>query len=170
MSGRLKVAPEHTSDHVLNLMRKPPFSRFEEFRKTFDKVNREAGLNQQLIPYFISSHPACTPEDMALLAVITKRMNFHLEQIQDFTPTPMTLSTEIFYSGFNPYTGEEVFCPHSRDDKERQRMFFFWYDPQMRQFITNELRRIGRPDLIQQLFGNSAPAPSSKRPAPSRRR
>ena len=104
VSGRLKVAPEHTSDQVLDLMRKPSFAQFEQFKKTFDKVNRENGLNQQLIPYFISSHPACTEEDMALLAVITKRLNFHLEQIQDFTPTPMTLSTEIFYTGINqPY-------------------------------------------------------------------
>ncbi len=152
VSGRLKVAPEHTSDHVLNLMRKPPFSRFEEFRKTFDKVNREAGLNQQLIPYFISSHPACTPEDMALLAVITKRMNFHLEQIQDFTPTPMTLSTEIFYTGINPYTMEPVYCARTDRDKQAQRQFFFWYDPAQRHRIIEELKRMGRPDLIGRLF------------------
>lgn len=170
VSGRLKVAPEHTSDSVLKLMRKPGFRQFEVFKRIFDEINRKAGLNQQIIPYFISSHPGCTPADMAELAVRTKRLNFHLEQVQDFTPTPMTLSTEIFYSGFNPYTGEEVFCPHSRDDKERQRMFFFWYEPQMRQAITAELRRMGRPDLIQQLFGGSAPEPSSRRPATPRRR
>lgn len=170
VSGRLKVAPEHTSDSVLKLMRKPGFRQFEVFKRIFDEINRKAGLNQQIIPYFISSHPGCTPADMAELAVRTKRLNFHLEQVQDFTPTPMTLSTEIFYSGFNPYTGEEVFCPHSRDDKERQRMFFFWYEPQMRQAITAELRRMGRPDLIQQLFGGSAPEPSFRRPAAPRRR
>ena len=170
VSGRLKVAPEHTSDSVLKLMRKPGFRQFEVFKRIFDEINRKTGLNQQIIPYFISSHPGCTPADMAELAVRTKRLNFHLEQVQDFTPTPMTLSTEIFYSGFNPYTGEEVFCPHSRDDKERQRMFFFWYEPQMRQAITAELRRMGRPDLIQQLFGGSAPEPSSRRPATPRRR
>ncbi len=169
VSGRLKVAPEHTSDSVLKLMRKPTFRQFETFKKIFDDINREAGLNQQIIPYFISSHPGCTPVDMAELAVRTKRLNFHLEQVQDFTPTPMTLSTEIFYSGYNPYTGEEVFCPHSRDDKERQRMFFFWYDPQMRQLITNELRRIGRPDLIQQLFGSGTTAQSQPRQHPRRR-
>jgi len=167
VSGRLKVAPEHTSDSVLRLMRKPTFRQFETFKKIFDDINHEAGLNQQIIPYFISSHPGCTPADMAELAVRTKRLNFHLEQVQDFTPTPMTLSTEIFYSGYDPYTGQEVFCPHSRDDKERQRMFFFWYDPQMRSQITNELRRMGRPDLIQQLFGSSAPAPAPSR-GPSR--
>lgn len=169
VSGRLKVAPEHTSDSVLKLMRKPTFRQFETFKKIFDDINREAGLNQQIIPYFISSHPGCTPVDMAELAVRTKRLNFHLEQVQDFTPTPMTLSTEIFYSGYNPYTGEEVFCPHSRDDKERQRMFFFWYDPQMRQLITNELRRIGHPDLIQQLFGSGTTAQPQPRQHPRRR-
>ena len=153
VSGRLKVAPEHTSDSVLNLMRKPGFRQFEQFKKTFDKVNRENGLNQQLIPYFISSHPGCTPEDMALLAVITKRLNFHLEQVQDFTPTPMTLSTEIFYTGINPYTMEKVYVPRSERDKLAQRQFFFWYDASARHQIIAELRRMGRADLIGKLFG-----------------
>lgn len=152
VSGRLKVAPEHTSDHVLDLMRKPSFAQFEQFKKTFDKVNRENGLNQQLIPYFISSHPACTEEDMALLAVITKRLNFHLEQIQDFTPTPMTLSTEIFYTGINPYTMKPVFTAKSDREKQAQRQFFFWYDPSRRHEIIRELKRMGRADLIGKLF------------------
>ncbi|MCQ2126037.1 MAG: YgiQ family radical SAM protein [Bacteroidaceae bacterium] len=152
VSGRLKVAPEHTQTPVLDLMRKPGFEQFEQFKKTFDKVNREAGLRQQLIPYFISSHPGCTPQDMALLAVITKKLNFHLEQVQDFTPTPMTLSTEIFYSGINPYTMQKVFVPCSDRDKQAQRMFFFWYDPSVRHQIMTELRRMGRPDLISKLF------------------
>ena len=152
VSGRLKVAPEHTQTPVLDLMRKPGFEQFEQFKKTFDKVNREAGLRQQLIPYFISSHPGCTPQDMALLAVITKKLNFHLEQVQDFTPTPMTLSTEIFYSGINPYTMQKVFVPRSDRDKQAQRMFFFWYDPSVRHQIMTELRRMGRPDLISKLF------------------
>lgn len=152
VSGRLKVAPEHTSDQVLDLMRKPSFAQFEQFKKTFDKVNRENGLNQQLIPYFISSHPACTEEDMALLAVITKRLNFHLEQIQDFTPTPMTLSTEIFYTGINPYTMKPVFTAKSDREKQAQRQFFFWYDPSRRHEIIRELKRMGRADLIGKLF------------------
>ena len=152
VSGRLKVAPEHTSDQVLDLMRKPSFAQFEQFKKTFDKVNRENGLNQQLIPYFISSHPACTEEDMALLAVITKRLNFHLEQIQDFTPTPMTLSTEIFYTGINPYTMKPVFTAKTDREKQAQRQFFFWYDPSRRHEIIQELKRIGRADLIGKLF------------------
>jgi len=152
VSGRLKVAPEHTSDHVLQLMRKPSFSQFREFKRLFDTLNREAGLRQQIIPYFISSHPACTTQDMAELAIITKGLNFHLEQIQDFTPTPMTLSTEIFYTGIDPYTRKEVFTAHSRQEKEAQRMFFFWYDTSERDRIIKELRRIGRRDLIDRLF------------------
>ena len=152
VSGRLKVAPEHTSDQILDLMRKPSFAQFEQFKKTFDRINRENSLNQQLIPYFISSHPACTEEDMALLAVITKRLNFHLEQIQDFTPTPMTLSTEIFYTGINPYTMKPVFTAKTDREKQAQRQFFFWYDPSRRHEIIQELKRIGRADLIGKLF------------------
>lgn len=152
VSGRLKVAPEHTSDSVLALMRKPSFTQFEQFKKTFDKVNHDCNLKQQLIPYFISSHPGCTEQDMAELAVITKRLNFKLEQIQDFTPTPMTLSTEIFYTGINPYTMQPVFTARTERDKQAQRQFFFWYDPAQRHRLISELRRIGRPDLINILF------------------
>ncbi|MBO7247481.1 MAG: YgiQ family radical SAM protein [Bacteroidaceae bacterium] len=152
VSGRLKVAPEHTSDSVLNLMRKPSFRSFEEFKRTFDKINKEQNLNQQLIPYFISSHPQCTPEDMAELAVKTKKLNFHLEQIQDFTPTPMTLSTEIFYTGINPYTMKPVYTARTQKEKLAQRQFFFWYEPAQRSKIIAELKRMGRSDLIHQLF------------------
>lgn len=153
VSGRLKVAPEHTSDRVLNIMRKPPFSQFGEFKKIFDKINREEGLRQQLIPYFISSHPGCKEEDMAELAVITKRLDFHLEQVQDFTPTPMTVATETWYTGFHPYTLEPVFSAKTQREKLAQRQFFFWYKPEERKHIINELRRIGRQDLIDKLYG-----------------
>ena len=153
VSGRLKVAPEHTSERVLGIMRKPPFSQFGEFKKIFDRINREEGLRQQLIPYFISSHPGCKEEDMAELAVITKRLDFHLEQVQDFTPTPMTVSTEAWYTGYHPYTLEPVFSAKSQREKLAQRQFFFWYKPEERKHIINELRRIGRQDLIDQLYG-----------------
>lgn len=152
VSGRLKVAPEHTSPKVLTLMRKPSFEKFEKFKLIFDKINNENGLNQQLIPYFISSHPGCSEEDMAELAVITKRMNFHLEQVQDFTPTPMTLSTEIFYSGIDPFTMKSVYTARSQNEKLSQKRFFFWYDPLERKRIIAELRRLKRPDLLSQLF------------------
>lgn len=157
VSGRLKVAPEHTSDRVLKLMRKPSFELFGEFKRIFDRENEAAGLRQQLIPYFISSHPGCMPEDMAELAAATKELNFHLEQVQDFTPTPMTLATEIYYTGIHPYTGERVECAIDADAKQRQRMFFFWYDAEYRTQITRELHRIGRPDLINKLFGDRPP-------------
>lgn len=153
VSGRLKVAPEHTSDRVLNLMRKPPFVQFYEFKKQFDKINRELGLRQQIIPYFISSHPGCTEEDMAELAVITKRLDFHLEQVQDFTPTPMTVSTEAWYTGYHPYTLQSIFSAKTQREKLAQRMFFFWYKPEERRAIISELKRIGRSDLIDKLYG-----------------
>lgn len=155
VSGRLKVAPEHTSDRVLTLMRKPPFSQFGEFKQIFDRINRELGLRQQIIPYFISSHPGCKAEDMAELAVLTKKMDFHLEQVQDFTPTPMTVATEAWYTGFHPYTLEPVFSARTPREKLAQRQFFFWYKPEERKNIVNELRRMGRPDLIDKLYGKS---------------
>lgn len=153
VSGRLKVAPEHTSDRVLNMMRKPPFSQFSEFKKIFDRINREEGLRQQLIPYFISSHPGCKEEDMAELAVITKRLDFHLEQVQDFTPTPMTVATEAWYTGYHPYTLEPIFSAKTPREKLAQRQFFFWYKPEERKNIISELRKIGRQDLIDKLYG-----------------
>ena len=155
VSGRLKVAPEHTSDRVLSIMRKPPFVQFETFKKIFDRINQEEGLRQQLIPYFISSHPGCHEEDMAELAVITKRLDFHLEQVQDFTPTPMTVSTEAWYTGYHPYTLEPVFSAKTQREKLAQRQFFFWYKPEERRNIVNELRRIGRSDLIDKLYGGN---------------
>lgn len=153
VSGRLKVAPEHTSDKVLYIMRKPSFSQFYQFKRTFDRINQEHHLNQQLIPYFISSHPGCTEEDMAELAVITKNLDFHLEQVQDFTPTPMTIATEAWYTGFHPYTLERIFSARSPKEKLAQRMFFFWYKPEERRAIIQELKRIGRNDLINKLYG-----------------
>lgn len=152
VSGRLKVAPEHTSPEVLKFMRKPSFDLFYEFKRIFDKINKEEGLNQQIIPYFISSHPGCHEEDMAELAMITKGLDFHLEQVQDFTPTPMTISTETWYTGYDPYTLEPVFSAKTQKEKLAQRMFFFWYKPEERRAIESELRRIGRSDLIAKLY------------------
>ena len=153
VSGRLKVAPEHTSDSVLHVMRKPPFSQFYDFKKIFDKINNELNLRQQIIPYFISSHPGCTQEDMAELAVITKRLDFHLEQVQDFTPTPMTVATEAWYTGYHPYTLQPIFSAKTQKEKLAQRMFFFWYKPEERRAIIQELKRMGRSDLIDKLYG-----------------
>ena len=152
VSGRLKVAPEHTQDEVLRQMRKPSFRLFEQFKKLFDRINRKAGLNQQLIPYFISSHPGCTEINMAELAVITKDLHFHLEQVQDFTPTPMTLATEMYYTGYHPYTLEKVYTARTKEQKLAQRQFFFWYKPEFRRQIIQTLQRWGRKDLIDRLF------------------
>ncbi|MBQ0022174.1 MAG: YgiQ family radical SAM protein [Prevotellaceae bacterium] len=153
VSGRLKVAPEHTSQRVLDLMRKPSFQLFYDFKRIFDDVNRRKHLNQQIIPYFISSHPGCTAEDMAELAVLTKNLNFQLEQVQDFTPTPMTVSTEAWYTGYHPYTLQPVYSAKTQKDKLAQRQFFFWYKSSEKQSIIRELRRMNRPDLIKKLFG-----------------
>ena len=152
VSGRLKVAPEHSSDEVLRLMRKPSFNLFVKLKKKFDKVNEKHHLNQQLIPYFISSHPACTLVDMAELAVKTKELGYRLEQVQDFTPTPMTLATEIYYSGYDPYTLKPVFVAKTKQEKLDQQRFFFWYKPENRQYVKNALRKIGKALWIEKLF------------------
>lgn len=163
VSGRLKVAPEHTSDTVLNLMRKPSFQLYHEFSRFFDTVNSRHGLKQQLIPYFISSHPGCREVDMAELAAETKELNLHLEQVQDFTPTPMTLSTEIYYTGYHPYTGEKVFTPITSEEKLAQRKYFFWYDNAYRPDIMRSLQRMHRTDLLNRLFPPRASHPYRSR-------
>ena len=152
VSGRLKVAPEHTEDQVLKLMRKPKFEFFMKFKQKFEQINLAHGLKQELIPYFISSHPLCGEEDMALLAIKTKALGYKLEQIQDFTPTPMTLATEIYYSGYHPYTLEKVYCATSVEEKLGQRKFFFWYKDENKNFIRNTLAKMKRMDLLSKLF------------------
>jgi len=154
VSGRLKVAPEHTSDPVLKLMRKPSFSYFHKFKSTFDKINKARRLNLQLIPYFISSHPACELEDMANLAAETKDMGFQLEQVQGFTPTPMTIATVIYYSGYHPYTLKKMKSPRSKKEKDEQHRFFFWYKKENRNWIQNTLQKVNRNDLIEKLLNS----------------
>ena len=176
VSGRLKVAPEHTSDAVLQMMRKPSFELFRQFNELFDHVNTRFHLNQQLIPYFISSHPGCREEDMAELAAITRELNFHLEQVQDFTPTPMTVSTEAFFTGLHPYTLQPVFSARSKDEKLAQRRYFFWYDKTQKPAIQQALRRLHRPDLLARLYSSphsgskplSVPPKAGKPNAPSK--
>lgn len=143
VSGRLKVAPEHTSDEVLKIMRKPSFKLFKKLLKFFSEENEKAGLKQQLIPYFISSHPGSTKKEMAQLMLETKKLDFKLEQVQDFTPTPMTLATEIYYSGVHPYTLEPVYTARNKKEKLDQQKFFFWYKPENRKEIEQELRQMG---------------------------
>lgn len=152
VSGRLKVAPEHTSDAVLQVMRKPSFSQFIQFKHIFDDICRKERLNQQIIPYFISSHPGCREADMAELAIETKKLDFHLEQVQDFTPTPMTVSTVTWATGFHPYTMEPLYSAKNPTEKQSQRMFFFWYKPEEKKRIMQRLRQMGRMDLADRLF------------------
>ncbi len=151
--GRLKVAPEHTSDDTLRIMRKPSFKHFHEFKKRYDRINRKHGLNQPLIPYFISSHPGSKAEDMANLAAETKDMGFRLEQVQDFTPTPMTVATVIYYTGVHPYTLKPVYTAKSKQEKKQQHLFFFWHKRENQQAIRDKLVNIGREDLVEKLVG-----------------
>jgi len=155
ISGRLKVAPEHTSDNVLKIMRKPSFILFNDFRKVFENINLAEGLKQQLIPYFISSHPGSRLTDMADLAVQTKEMGFQLEQVQDFTPTPMTLSSVIYWTGIHPFTGETIFTARSKEEKLEQRQFFFWYKPENKDGIRRTLSKLGESQLADKLLGRA---------------
>lgn len=149
VSGRLKVAPEHSSSDVLRIMRKPHYRTFHQFKQKFEEINRSAGLKQQLIPYFISSHPGSQLKDMAELACETKQQGFRLEQVQDFTPTPMTLATAMYYTGVDPYTMKPVYVAKTREQKLEQQRFFFWYKAENRQWLQSTLRKIGRPELIR---------------------
>ena len=153
VSGRLKVAPEHTADETLKIMRKPSFKHFKAFKKKFDLIDKKHNLNQQLIPYFISSHPGCEEGDMANLAVETKEMGFQLEQVQDFTPTPMTVATVIYYSGYHPYTLKPYLTPKTEQEKKKQNRFFFWYKKENRDWIKQELIKAKQPELLKRLLG-----------------
>ena len=154
VSGRLKVAPEHTSPDTLKIMRKPAFEHFKAFKKKYDAIDKKFNLNQKLIPYFISSHPGCKEEDMANLACETKEMGFELEQVQDFTPTPMTVATVIYYSGYHPYTMQEYYVPKTKNEKQDQHRFFFWHKKENQQWIKAQLRKVNRMDLVERLLGN----------------
>ncbi len=153
VSGRLKVAPEHTSDATLRVMRKPSFKYFHAFKKKYDDISAKFGLKQPLIPYFISSHPGCEEEDMANLAAETKDLGFHLEQVQDFTPTPMTVAEVIYYSGVHPYTLQPIKTAKTKEEKQNQNKYFFWYKPEYKDWIRNRLTFLKRPDLAQRLLG-----------------
>ncbi|MEZ4827617.1 MAG: YgiQ family radical SAM protein [Bacteroidia bacterium] len=153
ISGRLKVAPEHTSDDTLHIMRKPSFKHFHEFKKNYDRINEENDMDQPLIPYFISSHPGCHEQDMANLAAETKDMGFRLEQVQGFTPTPMTVAEVIYYTGVHPYTLKPIYTAKTEEEKRNQHLFFFWYKPENQQKIRDKLLRLDKRDLAEKLVG-----------------
>jgi uncharacterized radical SAM protein YgiQ len=152
VSGRLKVAPEHTSDATLKVMRKPSFQYFHKFKEKYDRLSAKHGLKQQLIPYFISSHPGCEEIDMANLAAETKDMGFQLEQVQDFTPTPMTVAEVIYYTGVHPYTLKPVNTVKTREEKLNQNRYFFWYKKENKDWIRQRLQKAKRPDLLEKLL------------------
>ena len=154
VSGRLKVAPEHTSDDTLRVMRKPSFKYFRKFKDKYDKIQEKHNLKQPLIPYFISSHPGCEEADMANLAAETKDLGFQLEQVQDFTPTPMTVAEVIYYSGVHPYTLQPIKTAKTREEKLAQNRFFFWYKPEFRTWIRSRLHKLNRPDLAERLLAS----------------
>ena len=162
VSGRLKVAPEHTADDTLRVMRKPSFKYFKLFKQKYDKIQAKFNLNQPLIPYFISSHPGCEEQDMANLAAETKDLGFQLEQVQDFTPTPMTVAEVIYYSGVHPYTLKPVKTAKTRDEKQAQNRYFFWYKPEHKDWIRNRLNKLNRPDLVDRLLGSPKQEKSGK--------
>ena len=153
VSGRLKVAPEHTSGRLLKLMRKPSFELFYDLKKKFESISAKKGLKQQIIPYFISSHPGCELGDMADLAAETKDMGFQLEQVQDFTPTPMTLATVMYYSGYDPYTLKRVYGAKSKEERREQNRFFFWYKKENRAWISRSLGMLNKKGLAERLLG-----------------
>lgn len=154
VSGRLKVAPEHASDRVLQMMRKPSFNMFVRLKAEFERICKKYNLNQEIIPYFISSHPKCEEIDMADLAIKTGELGYQLKQVQDFTPTPMTLSTVIYYSGIDPYSLEEVYTAHIAEEKKRQRQFFFWYLPENGEWVKKRLRSLNLWERGKSLFGH----------------
>lgn len=152
-SGRLKVAPEHTSSRVLKLMRKPPFEVYKKFRKLFDEISKKANKKQEIIPYFITAHPLCELTDMAHLADETNSEGLKLTQIQDFTPTPLTLATEIYYTGVNPYGMQPIYTPKSKEEREKQHRFIFWHKEDNKNFVRNTLTYLKLPEIAKRLFG-----------------
>ncbi|MBO4481690.1 MAG: YgiQ family radical SAM protein [Bacteroidales bacterium] len=152
VSGRLKVAPEHTEAAVLDKMRKPHFDRFLLFLRNFNEMNRQSGKNQQLIPYFISSHPGCSLTDMGRLAVEAKKYRLQTDQVQDFTPTPMTYSTAMYYLGYDPYTMEKVEVARKIDDKKAQHLLFFYHHKENKELISRMLRQCGAIGIVRQLY------------------
>lgn len=152
VSGRLKVAPEHTSEHVLKLIRKPSFSYFSKLSSEFRKISEKAALKQQIVPYFISGHPGCSLEDMADCAYDIKKADIRPEQVQDFTPTPMTLSSVMYYTGIDPYTGKKLYVARSTNEKKQQKLMYFWHVKQYQNEIVKMLQKLNKKELIKKLI------------------
>ncbi len=164
VSGQLKVAPEHCSDRVLSYMGKPPFKYYQKFYDKFFELNKKNGLKQFLVPYLMSSHPGCTIEDSIKLALYLKKINYHPEQVQDFYPTPGTVSTAMFWTGLDPFTMKEVYVPRSGKEKAMQRALMQCNLPQNRALCEEALRTAGHPELIRVLLPNRRGIHSTQKP------
>ena len=148
VSGQLKVAPEHCSDNVLKYMGKPPFKVYSRFEKRFYELTKALDKKQYLVPYLMSSHPGSTLKDAIELSLFLKRNNLHPEQVQDFYPTPGTVSTCMFYTELDPYTMESVYVPKTPEEKAQQRALLQYFKPENRQIVLSALKKAGRHDLI----------------------
>ena len=153
VSGLLKVAPEHFTEHVTALMRKPGRKSFESFLRRFRDESERIGKRQRIVPYLISGHPGCTLSDMLELTLALKEMGFRVEQVQDFTPTPGSLSTCMFHTGIDPENGKEVYVPRSDKEKGLQKALLLWHQPAERDKVLEALRELGREDLASELTG-----------------
>ena len=165
ISGQLRVAPEHVSDKVLYYMGKPSHSVYESFLKAYEKENQRTGQKQYAVPYFMSSHPGCTMKEAVKLAEYVRDLGFTPEQVQDFYPTPSTLSTCMYYTGIHPLTGEKVYVPRDPHEKSIQRALMQYKNPANRALVLEGLKTAGRMDLVG--FGPKClirPADPSRKP------
>lgn len=160
VSGQLKVAPEHIADRTLYYMNKPPHEQYERFLQKYDAMNKRLGKKQYVVPYLMSSHPGCTLSDAVELALYLKRIGHRPEQVQDFYPTPGTVSTCMYYTGIDPRTGERVYVPRSEHEKAMQRALIQYFLPKNRKLVREALRSLGREDLIG--FGRDALVPPER--------
>ncbi len=170
VSGQLKVAPEHVQPGVLKIMKKPGVESFERFRKDFARYSREAGKEQYLVPYFISSHPGATLGDAAGLMEYLQRNRWKPQQVQDFMPTPMTLASDIFWTGLHPMTGEPVHVTRDLEEKRMQKALLRWGDPANRPLVEKALRRLGKLGPGERLGPGMRPVARRRGPPPGRGR
>jgi len=165
VSGLLKVAPEHFAEHVTALMRKPGRKAFESFLCRFRDESARIGKQQLIVPYLISGHPGCTLSDMLDLALALRTLGFKVEQVQDFTPTPGSLSTCMFHTGIDPDSGKDVYVPRSDREKGLQKALLLWHQPAERNKVLEALRELGREDLAAVLLGGAGRGRDEKKVA-----
>ncbi|MBM3253637.1 MAG: YgiQ family radical SAM protein, partial [Candidatus Omnitrophica bacterium] len=149
VSGQLKVAPEHIVDSILRIMNKPAFKVYKKFIKAYNSINKSLNKKQYLVQYFITSHPGCTLGDMFKLALYIKSLGYYLEQIQDFTPTPMTLSSCMYYTAKNPFTLKNIYIPSSNEERRMQRALIQFKNPKNYKYVKKALKILGKKNLFE---------------------